>query len=101
MQTYQPSLVARNDTLLGVCEAIGEDLGVNPTWLRVAFATLVFFNLTAAVALYLAAGAIVLASRLLFKAPRKVAVQQPVSTVSTPDAVDAENDDLLPVAVAA
>ena len=65
MQTYQPSNFARNDTLLGVCQSIGEDLGFNPLYLRVVLATLVFFNLGAAVGIYLAMGAVVLATRLL------------------------------------
>ena len=31
------NLLLRNDTILGVCEALGQDFGINPTWLRVAF----------------------------------------------------------------
>lgn len=75
MQTYQPSNFARPDTLLGVCQSIGEDLGFNPLYLRVALAAMVFFNLGAAVAIYLAMGAVVLTTRLLHRAPRKLAPQ--------------------------
>lgn len=74
MQTYQPSLIARNDTLLGVCEAIGEDFGFNPTWLRAAFAVMVFFNLVLAAGIYLAAGAVVLLTRRLYPSPRRLMV---------------------------
>jgi phage shock protein PspC (stress-responsive transcriptional regulator) len=76
MQTYKPSIFARNDTLLGVCQALGEDLGFNPNYLRVALATTVFFSLAAAVAVYLALGAVVLATRLIHRSPRKPMPQQ-------------------------
>lgn len=72
MQTYQPSLLARNDTLLGVCAAIGEDFGFNPTWLRAAFAVMVFFNLVLAAGIYLAVGAVVLLTRRLYPKPRRL-----------------------------
>jgi len=74
MQTYQPSLIARNDTLLGICAAIGEDFGFNPTWLRAAFAVMVFFNLFLAVGIYLAVGAVVLLIRRLYPSPRRLMV---------------------------
>ena len=32
--TTQTPLPLRNDTILGVCEAIGQDFGFNPLWLR-------------------------------------------------------------------
>jgi len=74
MQSYQPSLIARNDTLLGVCAAIGEDFGFNPTWLRAAFAVMVFFNLFLAVGSYLAVGAVVALSRRFYPSPRRLMV---------------------------
>ena len=36
-QTYTP-LPLRAHTILGVCEAIGEDFGFNPAWLRIPLA---------------------------------------------------------------
>ena len=42
------NLILRNDTILGVCEAIGQDFGFNPTWLRIAFCLPVFWNPAAA-----------------------------------------------------
>ena len=27
------NIMLRNDTILGVCEAIGEETGINPNWL--------------------------------------------------------------------
>ena len=62
----QPALPLRSHTILGVCEAIGEDLGFNPTLLRVPFAAIVLWSPLIAVASYLGLGLVVLASRLLF-----------------------------------
>lgn len=106
MQTYQPSILARPDTLLGICEAIGGDLGINPIWLRVSLAMLVFFNLGAAVAIYLAAGAVVLASRLIYRSPRKLMPQSATEAAPAeqaapvPALAHAENDDLVMAAAA-
>ena len=60
------ALPMRSQTLLGVCEAIGEDFGFNANYLRVPLGAIVVFNVWGAVAAYLALGVIVLASRMLF-----------------------------------
>ena len=60
------SLIARPHTVLGVCEGIGEDLGFNPVYLRVAFAAAMFFAPLQVIAAYLALGVIVAASRWTF-----------------------------------
>lgn len=60
------ALPLRSQTLLGVCEAIGEDFGFNANYLRVPLGAIVVFNVWAAVGAYLALGVIVLASRMLF-----------------------------------
>lgn len=73
MQAVHPSLFNRPDTLLGVCEGIGQDFGFNPTILRVALAATMFWNPYFAIGGYFALGLFVLASRLLFpdvRAPR-------------------------------
>ena len=70
MQTT--SLFARDDTFLGVCQAIGDDLGFNPLWLRLAIAVGLLWNPTVVVATYAALAVVVLASRLLFPAPKPV-----------------------------
>jgi phage shock protein PspC (stress-responsive transcriptional regulator) len=69
-------LPLRSYTLLGVCEAIGEDFGFNANYIRVPLGAVVVFNIWAAVGAYLALGLVVLASRLLFP-PRqkKVAIE--------------------------
>lgn len=70
-QENQAALPLRSHTILGVCEAIGEDFGFNPTLLRVPLAAVVLWSPMWAIATYLALGAIVFASRLL--APAKSA----------------------------
>jgi phage shock protein PspC (stress-responsive transcriptional regulator) len=63
----------RDDTFLGVCEAIGEDLGFNAQYLRVALALLVFWSPKLVIGAYLGAAVVVLLSRLIFPNPRVAA----------------------------
>jgi phage shock protein PspC (stress-responsive transcriptional regulator) len=66
---------------LGVCEAIGEDFGFNPIFLRIPLAASVIWNPVIALGTYFGLGAIVLASRLLFPKAKKVeaAKSEPVT----------------------
>jgi phage shock protein C len=64
-QSREP-LHRRNDTFLGVCEAIGEDFRIPANLLRLAFAGLFFFQPTGAIALYVVLGLAVFVSRKLF-----------------------------------
>ena len=64
-QIYTP-LPLRAHTILGVCEAIGEDFGFNPVLLRIPLAAMVIVSPMIAFGAYFALGAAVLASRLLF-----------------------------------
>lgn len=90
----RPSLLTRSDTLLGICEGMGEDLGINANWLRVAFALALFFSPIGTIAAYLACGVIVLASRLLFPVPR---AEGEVVALAT-ETVSEEEDETLPLA---
>lgn len=74
--TNQTPLPLRNDTILGVCEAIGQDFGFNPLWLRLAFVAPVFISPMYAIGTYLALGAVVAATR--YFAPNKPASEQVV-----------------------
>ena len=65
----QVALPLRNDTFLGVCEAIGRDFGFNPNWLRIAFAPLILISPMTALAAYLGLGLFVAASHWFFPAP--------------------------------
>ena len=60
------ALPMRSHTILGVCEAIGEDFGFSPILLRVPFAAIVLWSPMYAIAAYFALGLVVLGSRLLF-----------------------------------
>ena len=73
-QENQVALPMRSHTILGVCEAISEDFGFNPTFLRVPFAAIVLYSPMIAIGAYLGLGVVVLASRLLFPRPKAQAV---------------------------
>ncbi len=70
------ALPLRSHTILGVCEAIGEDLGFNPIFLRIPLAASVIWNPLIAFGTYFALGAVVLASRFLFPRPNSAAAPQ-------------------------
>jgi len=74
------NIMLRNDTILGVCEAIGQDVGINPNWLRVAFCVPVFWNPTLVMATYLALGLVVAATRFAF--PDRVTKAAPAAQPS-------------------
>lgn len=66
VQEKQVALPLRSHTILGVCEAIGEDFGFNPIFLRAPLAASVLYSPAWAIGVYLALGIVVLGSRLLF-----------------------------------
>lgn len=59
------SVFAREDTLFGVCEALGQDFGFNPVYLRVLFALGLFLDPFATPAAYVGLGVLVAFSRWL------------------------------------
>ncbi len=65
-QENQVALPLRSHTILGVCEALGEDFGFNAVLLRIPFAASVVYSPLLAIGAYFALGALVLASRMLF-----------------------------------
>jgi phage shock protein PspC (stress-responsive transcriptional regulator) len=73
MQVSKGNLFTRDDTVLGVCQGLGEDLGFNPLWLRIAFAVGVYLNPMVAVGSYFGLGLIVLTTRLIIREPRRAA----------------------------
>jgi phage shock protein PspC (stress-responsive transcriptional regulator) len=66
------NLFMRDDTFFGVCEGLGEDLGIHANWLRLALGVSVMWNPVAVISLYFGLGAIVLVSRLIVRNPRTV-----------------------------
>ena len=80
------ALPMRSHTILGVCEALGDDFGINPAWLRIPFAASVLYSPLGAIAAYLVLGLVVLGSRLVFpRGAAKVSVD--------PQVVDAANSE--------
>lgn len=89
------NLFLRNDTIFGVCEGIGQDLGFHPNWLRVALCILLFLSPVGAIAVYLGLGIMVFSARMLF--PSKASTAAPAVALSPAD--PANNDgESLPVA---
>ena len=74
-QQNQVALPMRPHTILGVCEAVGEDFGFNPVLLRIPLAACVIWSPMIAFATYFALGAAVLASRLLFPKAKQANVE--------------------------
>ena len=106
------SLFRRDDTFLGVCQALGEDFGFNPVFLRIGFALPVIFAPVAVIATYLGLGVIVLISRILAPRPkRKLAAVQAeaaaeaaapvVAQVPLTETDAANEEDQLPLPIAA
>src|SRR3546814_9401482 len=68
MDSETTNLFRRRDTFFGICEAVGQDFGFNPLYLRLAFIAPLFFFPVQTFAAYFALGLVVLALRLLFPA---------------------------------
>lgn len=83
------TLFNREDTLLGVCEGIGEDFGFNAQYLRVALAAMIFWNPLAALGTYATLAVAVLLSRTLFPIPT-VAAETAATEIQPP--LKGEND---------
>lgn len=96
MQSNGSSLLSRGDTFFGVCEGLGEDLGIHSNLIRLAFAGLLFWNPVAALISYLAAGSFVAALRWLV--PNAPSVEAPVPAVDPELYNDAAQDEQLPLA---
>lgn len=56
-------------SLFGICQAAGEDLGINPMLLRIGLIGILFFNPAVMVGAYVGLGAVVAGSRILFPKP--------------------------------
>ena len=76
-QDYQ---MEEPQSLFGICQAAGEDLGINPTLLRVGLIGILFFNPAVMVGAYVGLGVVVGGSRLLF--PKPGSAVQPATPVS-------------------
>ena len=92
----EPALPFRGDTFLGVCEAVGQDLGFHPNWLRIPFAAMILWNPPVIIGSYLALGCVVAVTRLAF--PDRVAAKPEAAAPAGESAtvvVEAEEKELL------
>ena len=85
------------ENLFGVCAAIGEDLGFNPLWLRIALGVGVLFNPVAVAIAYGWMALAVLASRLIFPKRRAKAVAK-AEPVAAPAPAPVTYEPELPLA---
>lgn len=60
------NLFNRDDTLFGICEALSQDFGFNPLWLRLAFLPFLFVAPAQTIGAYFLLGLAVWASRTIF-----------------------------------
>jgi phage shock protein PspC (stress-responsive transcriptional regulator) len=79
---------ARNDTLLGVCQSLGDDLGFNPIYLRILFGASLIWNPLAVIALYFGLAVVIALANALFPSPRvdvdeEEVVAQPAARAET------------------
>ena len=87
------------NTLLGVCEGIGQDFGFNPLFLRVALAATILWDPKVAFGAYFLLGLLVAASRLLF--PDKPVAMPQVEAPALPSAAEVANEPEVVLAEAA
>ncbi len=72
------NVFARDDTFFGVCQAIGEDLGFNPNYLRIAFALPLLYAPVTTVGAYFGLALLVLLTRLVLPNPSRAQVTDTV-----------------------
>ena len=95
MQNETTNLFRRRDTFFGTCEAVGQDFGFNPLYLRLAFIAPLFFFPVQTFAAYFALGGIVYASRLFYPNKTAAAVDaQPVLIEDAPAKIKDKAEDL-------
>jgi phage shock protein PspC (stress-responsive transcriptional regulator) len=94
MQTSQPSVFARDHTILGVCEALGEDFGFNPLLLRIPLSVCLLLNPFAVIGIYAALAIPVALSRFLAPNPRPAGIGQPAAADSPPQTGENDGQDM-------
>lgn len=82
------NIFMREDTMFGICQALGEDFGFPPNLLRVALAVGLFFQPVGVIAGYFAMGLLVLAARLLAPVPRAKPASAPEAAAPVKQAAD-------------
>lgn len=101
-QVSQVDAPATKDNLLGICHAIGEDLGFNPLFLRIPLAIALLWNPWVVLGSYAFMGVGVALSRLLFPKPRRAtSAGQVPAALSVPAAAAGAEEGLVELAQAA
>lgn len=95
MTTATKPLAAPKDNLLGICNALGEDFGFNPLWLRLALGAAFVIQPVGVVISYLALGLVVLVSRLAFPNARVRTQQEPVIARPASPAAEEQDDEMV------
>ena len=90
----QPNVFTRDDTFFGVCQAIGEDFGFSPNWLRLAIGVGLLFAPLTTIGAYLGAAVLVGFSRLVSPDPRRTAAAPAAEAVETTKTPHADNETL-------
>ena len=96
MSGNQGNLFTRSDTFFGVCQGLGEDLGIPPNLLRIAAALLLFVNAKAVIIGYFAVGLFVFATRMIFSERRalrrlqRARAEAPAATAVVPEPMPVE-----------
>ncbi|MGZ8998774.1 MAG: PspC domain-containing protein [Allosphingosinicella sp.] len=93
MQVSRGNLFTRNDTMFGVCQGLGDDLGFPPNLLRIVLGVALLWNPIVTLSIYLGLGVIVFASRMLVRAP-KSAQAEAAPAVGGGHAPAADNETL-------
>lgn len=81
------NLFTRDDTLLGVCEGLGEEFGFHPNYLRVVLAAMLLWNPIAVIGGYLSIGVVLMVARWLLPARRPAAPTDAAEPVAQNDGV--------------
>jgi phage shock protein PspC (stress-responsive transcriptional regulator) len=101
MQDNRGNLFTRNDTMLGVCEALGQDFGFNPQFLRAALAVLLIPFPVQVIASYITAGIVVAIARFVFPVPRRAAAAPAASVTLAAETKPVEQPAQVELAAAA
>jgi phage shock protein C len=89
-----PLPLSRDDTLLGVCQALGEDFGFNPFYLRAALGVLLIVQPVAVILGYLGAAVAIALLRLIVPNPRSSADEAEAEANAARDAIHAEPEPM-------
>lgn len=88
MTASTANLFTRDDTLLGICQGLGEEFGFRPNYLRIVLAASLLWNPAVMIGCYLAMGVVLMLTRWLMPVRKTAAAAAPVAA--------AQNDEALP-----